>query len=189
MKKVIRLTESDLYNIVKKVLKEQTLDYDYYFERNTGVTDLSDTYQRIYLKKDGDTYLVFGDNGGVIKGLGIKLPKEGGLGLIVNNESIKYNAAVGDAVSIASLIIPGLDSFNKAKKGIFVGENGIPVMAQIGKSTYPLDILEKDGGQEHKVKEGETALKNDYFVVGKNQSGFKQGVTINIGYPEPAKTV
>jgi hypothetical protein len=193
MKKVIRLTESDLYKIVKRVLKEQSLDYDYFFKRDTGATDVSGTYSTIYFKKDGDSYLVFGDKGeGIIKGLGIKVPTISQLGLSVQGGVIKYNGSVGDAVYIANLITPSLDTYNKESKlGIFVDKNGIPSKGSINKLTVPIkQALDKEGGEGHQVKDGEVAIGKDYFIIDKKgYGGYGSGMQINVGVESQADKV
>ena len=194
MKKVIRLTESDLYKIVKRVLKEQTFfDYDYYFKRDTGATDVSGTYDIIYFKKVGDSYLVFGDNGeGIIKGLGVTVPTIAQLGLAVNGGVIKYNASVGDAVYIANLITPSLDTYNKPSKlGIFVDKNGIPSKGNISKTSAPIkQALDKEGGKGHQVKDGEVAIGKDYFIIDKKgYNGYGSGLQITVGVESQAEEV
>lgn len=188
MKKTIKLTESDLIRIVKKVIKEQVKNnFDYKMPRKDSWNSKT-TGKALYFVKNGDTYDVWYENqtGDIVSG-GVKLPKRDELGIVYNKENneVLPNDTVKTARAIARTITTDQGMGNSIAEKlpsliVFTDDDGLPKKGMFGSAFYHLDVL-KDGN-EVKLEDGNEALGNDYFVVEKpnRKEKYGRGVTSGI---------
>ena len=194
MKKIIRLTESDLANIVRRVIREQsTPTYDYIFVRGDGYSE--DTFaNKLYFVSNGDTFDVWAGQRDSANPLGrvvntnMKLPKQSELGVVYAESSQLWKsndvAKVGN--SIAKLITPTMDRGNWV---FFVDNKGVPTKGRLVLSgEMPVKgILDKEG-TEVKLKDQAMITIDNYVVTTKpsRKDEYGKGFTISLEETEQA---
>lgn len=190
MKKVVRLTESDLIRIVKRVISENSIPtYDYIFARNDGYTD-STPAQKLYFISNGDSFDVWaeeytkdGSKGRIIN-TGRKLPKIDELGVTYNMASGKFkNNGEGDEGNgVASLITPPMEK-SKGNWVFFVNNEGIPAKGRLTVANgLPIKGMLDTKGNGHPLKDNETITGQDYFIVEKpsRKNEYGKGTVISV---------
>lgn len=183
MTKIIRLTETDLVNIVKRVIREQSEPkYDYVFSRGDDYSE-NTTTNKLYFVSNGDTFDVWRRKGNVAVDNNMKLPKESELGLVYN-ESIKEwesndVAKVGN--SIAELITSTME-MNKGNWVFFVSNKGIPTIGNLVLSTMPVKGILDRKGIEVKLKDQSVLTYPNYVVTTKpsRQDEYGKGLTVSL---------
>lgn len=181
MTKIIRLTETDLANIVKRVIREQSEPkYDYVFSRGDDYSE-NTTTNKLYFVSNGDTFDVWGRKGNVAVNTNMKLPKESELGLVYNESSKKWEtnnfSKLGNR--IAKLITPTMDN------GIlvfFVSNKGIPTIGNLVLSTMPVKGILDRKGIEVKLKDQSVLTYPNYVVTTKpsRQDEYGKGLTVSL---------
>ena len=202
MKKTIKLTESDLMGIVRKVLKEQlTQNFDYKMYRDDSFRE-STTGKALYFVKNGKTYDVwYEDNTGEIISGGVKLPTRDELGIVfkgTNEETDKPifgpNKAAILGRSIIRTITTGQGMGNSIPENfptllVFTDNDGLPKKATLSYGHYPLDTFK---GNEMPLKKDTVAIGDDYFVTTKPNRkdkigwGAQSSITGKLVAAEPA---
>jgi hypothetical protein len=182
MTKIIRLTETDLVNIVKRVIREQSeLKYDYVFSRGDSYSE-NTMANILYFVSNGDTFNVWTEknNNKAVK-TNMKLPKESELGLVYNESSKKWEsndvAKVGN--SIAKLITPIMDNGYWV---FFVSNKGIPTIGNLVLSTMPVKGILDRKGIEVKLKDQSVLTYPNYVVTTKpsRQDEYGKGLTVSL---------
>lgn len=183
MRKIIRLTETDLSNIVKRVIREQSEPtYDYVFSRKDGYSE-NTMANKLYFVSNGDTFDVWGrktnDNKAVKTNM--KLPKESELGLVYNESSKKWESNNSSKLgnSIAKLITPTMDKGNWV---FFVSNKGIPTIGNLVLSTMPVKGILDRKGIEVKLKDQSVLTYPNYVVTTKpsRQDEYGKGLTVSL---------
>jgi hypothetical protein len=130
MKKIIRLTESDLYRIVKKVIKEQS-DFDpktaSYFAKSTN--DLS-INPAIYFVKEGDSYQAWIQQ----KKPNVARSTFKSLGLLPNSETLTATIDNGNKIVLTGPSVIGNEIYSEmygGTTGVAVVSNGKPYLANM----------------------------------------------------------
>jgi hypothetical protein len=147
MKKIIRLTESDLLRIIKKVIKEQESqndkfkDVQYYFEKE-GYNPNEDTEKEIFI--DINTQEVFIDNNeGKLEKLPYKIPYKKDIGFDKKN---KPNQSVITANKLSRIFNDGAtkieyfnpnDPYNYLIDIVFIDDDKIPKKGKIKLNPKP----------------------------------------------------
>ena len=195
MKRVVRLTETDLIRIVKRVISENTIPkYDYVFTRNDGSTDYTPA-QRLYFITNGDSFDVLAEeyskdgSEGNRDLTGLKLPKIDELGLTYDMASnmLKNNREANVGNSVAALVTPPMEKGNWV---FFINKDGIPTKGLLKAANgLPIKGVLDTKGNGHPLKDNETITGLDYFIVekpsAKNEYG--KGSRISIEELERAK--
>lgn len=187
MPKIIRLTETDLVNIVKRVIREQSEPtYDYVFSRRDGYSE-NTMANKLYFVSNGDTFNVWGqkNNNKAVK-TNMKLPKESELGYVYNESSKEWEsndvAKVGN--SIAKLITK-----EEGNWVFFVSNKGIPTIGKLGLSgeRFVKGILDRKG-IEVKLKDQAVLTYPNYVVTTKpsRQDEYGKGLTVSLTDSIPA---
>ena len=190
MTKIIRLTETDLVNIVKRVIREQSeLKYDYVFSRGDSYSE-NTMANILFFVSNGDTFNVWTEknNDKAVK-TNMKLPKESELGLVYNESSKKWEsndvAKVGN--SIAKLITSTME-MNKGNWVFFVSNKGIPTIGNLVLSTMPVKGILDRKGIEVKLKDQAVLTYPNYVVTTKpsRQDEYGKGLTVSLTDSKPA---
>lgn len=182
MTKIIRLTETDLANIVKRVIREQSEPtYDYVFSRGDGYSE-NTMANILYFVSNGDTFDVWrqkNDNATVKTNM--KLPKESELGLVYNESSKKWETNNSSKLGnrIAKLITPIMDNGNWV---FFVSNKGIPTIGNLVLSTMPVKGILDRKGIEVKLKDQSVLTYPNYVVTTKpsRQDEYGKGLTVSL---------
>ena len=182
MKRVIRITESDLVKIVKNVLNEQpSSEFQYKMGRAKDDNFKEETrFTEIYFKKSGNSYMVYAKKPGsnMIGDTGIVLPTEEQLLAKYNGGTDFINeGATIDGSDVAKSIMTNY----KASTGNFIvytKSDGIPAMGKFVLGyNQPIDVLVGEGLTEKPLKVGQVLSLSDYIVVDKKK-GFGRAMTI-----------
>ena len=181
MTKIIRLTETDLANIVKRVIREQSEPtYDYVFSRGDGYSENTMT-NKLYFVSNGDTFDVWRRKGNVAVDNNMKLPKESELGLVYNESSKKWESNNSSKLGnrIAKLITPTMDNGNWV---FFVSNKGIPTIGNLVLSTMPVKGILDRKGIEVKLKDQSVLTYPNYVVTTKpsRQDEYGKGLTVSL---------
>lgn len=190
MKKIVRLKESDLINIVRRVIKEENANppiYDYLFTRGDGYNEKTRT-NKLYFVSNGDGFDVWAeqksdtDPVGVAENTNMKLPKQSELGLVYNESSGRFksndSAKVGN--SIAQLITPTMEQGNWV---FFVNDKGVPTKSRLVLSgTMPVKGILDRKGTEVKLEDNAELTLPNYVVTSKpsRKDEYGKGVTISL---------
>ena len=179
MTKIIRLTETDLVNIVKRVIREQSeLKYDYVFSRGDSYSE-NTMANILFFVSNGDTFNVWTqkNNDKAVK-TNMKLPKESELGLVYNGKEWESNDVAKVGNSIAQLITK--------KQGnwvFFVSNKGIPTIGKLDLSgeRFVKGILDRKG-IEVKLKDQAVLTYPNYVVTTKpsRQDEYGKGFTVSL---------
>ena len=180
MRKIIRLTETDLANIVKRVIREQSEPtYDYVFSRKDGYSE-NTMANKLYFVSNGDTFDVWGRKTNDTKAVNtnMKLPKQSELGLVYNESSKKWETNNSSKLGnrIAKLITPTMDNGNWV---FFVSNKGIPTIGNLVLSTMPVKGILDSKGKEVKLKD-QSVLTYPNYVVTKESSKYGKGLTVSL---------
>lgn len=196
MKKVIKLTESDLVRIVRKVISENALPtFDYIFKRNDGVNEPTLGEELYFISNGGGfdvwmkEYKTDGTLGRVIN-TGKKLPTMDELGVIYNdsNKNFKNNDAGLNGNDIARLITPPMERA-KGNWIFFVNEEGIPTKGRLTTMTnLPIKGMLDTKGKPHQLKDGEEITGYDYYIRQKPSRKNKEGIGIGLSVDETTKS-
>jgi hypothetical protein len=183
MRKIIRLTETDLANIVKRVIREQSEPtYDYAFSRGDGYSE-NTMANKLYFVSNGDTFDVWGRKTNDTKAVNtnMKLPKQSELGLVYNESSKKWESNNSSKLgnSIAKLITPTMDKGNWV---FFVSNKGIPTIGNLVLSTMPVKGILDRKGIEVKLKDQSVLTYPNYVVTTKpsRQDEYGKGLTVSL---------
>jgi hypothetical protein len=189
MRKIIRLTETDLSNIVKRVIREQSEPtYDYVFSRKDGYSE-NTMANKLYFVSNGDTFDVWGRKTNDTKAVNtnMKLPKQSELGLVYNESSKKWESNNSSKLgnSIAKLITPTMDKGNWV---FFVSNKGIPTIGNLVLSTMPVKGILDRKGIEVKLKDQSVLTYPNYVVTTKpsRQDEYGKGLTVSLTDSIPA---
>ena len=182
MTKIIRLTETDLVNIVKRVIREQSeLKYDYVFSRGDSYSE-NTMANILFFVSNGDTFDVWrqkNDNATVKTNM--KLPKESELGLVYNESSKKWETNNSSKLGnrIAKLITPIMDNGYWV---FFVSNKGIPTIGNLVLSTMPVKGILDRKGIEVKLKDQSVLTYPNYVVTTKpsRQDEYGKGLTVSL---------
>jgi len=183
MRKIIRLTETDLSNIVKRVIREQSEPtYDYVFSRGDGYSE-NTMANKLYFVSNGDTFDVWGRKTNDTKAVNtnMKLPKQSELGLVYNESSKKWETNNSSKLGnrIAKLITPTMDNGNWV---FFVSNKGIPTIGNLVLSTMPVKGILDRKGIEVKLKDQSVLTYPNYVVTTKpsRQDEYGKGITVSL---------
>jgi hypothetical protein len=183
MRKIIRLTETDLANIVKRVIREQSEPtYDYVFSRGDSYSE-NTMADKLYFVSNGDTFDVWGrkTNDDKAVNTNMKLPKESELGLVYNESSKKWESNNSSKLGnrIAKLITPTMDNGNWV---FFVSNKGIPTIGNLVLSTMPVKGILDRKGIEVKLKDQSVLTYPNYVVTTKpsRQDEYGKGITVSL---------
>jgi len=187
MRKIIRLTETDLANIVKRVIREQSEPtYDYVFSRGDSYSE-NTMADKLYFVSNGDTFNVWARQRDSANPLGravntnMKLPKESELGLVYNESSKKWETNNSSKLGnrIAKLITPTMDNGNWV---FFVSNKGIPTIGNLVLSTMPVKGILDRKGIEVKLKDQSVLTYPNYVVTTKpsRQDEYGKGLTVSL---------
>ena len=187
MRKIIRLTETDLANIVKRVIREQSEPtYDYVFSRKDGYSE-NTMANKLYFVSNGDTFNVWARQRDSANPLGrvvntnMKLPKQSELGLVYNESSKKWETNNSSKLGnrIAKLITPTMDNGNWV---FFVSNKGIPTIGNLVLSTMPVKGILDRKGIEVKLKDQSVLTYPNYVVTTKpsRQDEYGKGLTVSL---------
>jgi hypothetical protein len=183
MRKIIRLTETDLSNIVKRVIREQSEPtYDYVFSRKDGYSE-NTMANKLYFVSNGDTFDVWGRKTNDTKAVNtnMKLPKQSELGLVYNESSKKWETNNSSKLGnrIAKLITPTMDNGNWV---FFVSNKGIPTIGNLVLSTMPVKGILDRKGIEVKLKDQSVLTYPNYVVTTKpsRQDEYGKGLTVSL---------
>jgi hypothetical protein len=183
MRKIIRLTETDLSNIVKRVIREQSEPtYDYVFSRKDGYSE-NTMANKLYFVSNGDTFDVWGRKTNDTKAVNtnMKLPKQSELGLVYNESSKKWETNNSSKLGnrIAKLITPTMDNGNWV---FFVSNKGIPTIGNLVLSTMPVKGILDSKGKEVKLKDQSVLTYPNYVVTTKpsRQDEYGKGLTVSL---------
>jgi len=183
MRKIIRLTETDLSNIVKRVIREQSEPtYDYVFSRGDGYSE-NTMANKLYFVSNGDTFDVWGRKTNDTKAVNtnMKLPKQSELGLVYNESSKKWETNNSSKLGnrIAKLITPTMDNGNWV---FFVSNKGIPTIGNLVLSTMPVKGILDRKGIEVKLKDQSVLTYPNYVVTTKpsRQDEYGKGLTVSL---------
>ena len=183
MRKIIRLTETDLANIVKRVIREQSEPtYDYVFSRKDGYSE-NTMANKLYFVSNGDTFDVWGRKTNDTKAVNtnMKLPKQSELGLVYNESSKKWETNNSSKLGnrIAKLITPTMDNGNWV---FFVSNKGIPTIGNLVLSTMPVKGILDRKGIEVKLKDQAVLTYPNYVVTTKpsRQDEYGKGLTVSL---------
>lgn len=183
MRKIIRLTETDLANIVKRVIREQSEPtYDYVFSRKDGYSE-NTMANKLYFVSNGDTFDVWGRKTNDTKAVNtnMKLPKQSELGLVYNESSKKWETNNSSKLGnrIAKLITPTMDNGNWV---FFVSNKGIPTIGNLVLSTMPVKGILDRKGIEVKLKDQSVLTYPNYVVTTKpsRQDEYGKGLTVSL---------
>jgi hypothetical protein len=182
MTKIIRLTETDLANIVKRVIREQSEPtYDYVFSRGDGYSE-NTMANILYFVSNGDTFDVWRQkNDNATVNTNMKLPKESELGLVYNESSKKWESNNSSKLGnrIAKLITPTMDNGNWV---FFVSNKGIPTIGNLVLSTMPVKGILDRKGIEVKLKDQSVLTYPNYVVTTKpsRQDEYGKGLTVSL---------
>jgi hypothetical protein len=183
MRKIIRLTETDLSNIVKRVIREQSEPtYDYVFSRKDGYSE-NTMANKLYFVSNGDTFDVWGRKTNDTKAVNtnMKLPKQSELGLVYNESSKKWETNNSSKLGnrIAKLITPTMDKGNWV---FFVSNKGIPTIGNLVLSTMPVKGILDRKGIEVKLKDQSVLTYPNYVVTTKpsRQDEYGKGLTVSL---------
>jgi hypothetical protein len=173
MSKTIKLTESDLMRLVKRVIKEQdtTKEYDYMFIGGDSFNEPNPA-EKLYLMKNGNTYDVYAQepNSMRISFTNLTLPLESELASKFDGEKLINNDSANLGNQIAKLITSGL-KMSQGNWIIFTKNNGVPAMGRyLLSSQMPIDALENEGKTKRKLKLNQNYTTNDYFVTDKKNN-------------------
>ena len=194
MKKIIRLTESDLVRIVKRVISENTLPtFDYIFTRNDGVNEPTPG-QKLYFISNGEKFDVWmeeltkdGSKGRIIN-TGMKVPTLDELGVVYdeNGGLFKNNEAGKLGNNVAKLITPRMEQ-TQGNWIFYVTKDGIPSKGRMTTVNGPKSDVK---GKGHKLTDGEEITGYDYFVKPRRlrKSKSDEIVSINITDSIPAQS-
>jgi hypothetical protein len=189
MRKIIRLTETDLSNIVKRVIREQSEPtYDYVFSRKDGYSE-NTMANKLYFVSNGDTFDVWGRKTNDTKAVNtnMKLPKQSELGLVYNESSKKWETNNSSKLGnrIAKLITPTMDKGNWV---FFVSNKGIPTIGNLVLSTMPVKGILDRKGIEVKLKDQSVLTYPNYVVTTKpsRQDEYGKGLTVSLTDSIPA---
>jgi hypothetical protein len=189
MRKIIRLTETDLSNIVKRVIREQSEPtYDYVFSRKDGYSE-NTMANKLYFVSNGDTFDVWGRKTNDTKAVNtnMKLPKQSELGLVYNESSKKWETNNSSKLGnrIAKLITPTMDNGNWV---FFVSNKGIPTIGNLVLSTMPVKGILDRKGIEVKLKDQAVLTYPNYVVTTKpsRQDEYGKGLTVSLTDSIPA---
>jgi len=195
MKKIIRLTESDLEKIVKRVIREGAMspNYDYVFERGDGYTE-STKANKLYFVSNGDTFDVWAeqktdtDPVGRAVNTNTKLPKQSELGIVYNEGSDQWrsNDAAKVGNRIAQLITPPMEKGNWV---FFVSDKGVPTRSRLVLSgTLPVKGILDRKGSEIKLKDQAVLTYPNYVVTTKpsRKDEYGKGITVSLESSEEA---
>jgi hypothetical protein len=197
MKKIIKLTESDLVRIVKKVISENALPkFDYIFRRNDGVNEPT-VAQDLYFISNGSGFDVWmkeykkdGSIGRVVD-TGKTLPTLDDLGIVYNEANRNFKNTDGglNGNDVARLITPSMERA-KGNWIFFVNSDGVPTKARmtIAQDTPIKGMLDKNG-EGHPLRDGEIITGSDYFIKVKpsRKDEYGKGISISIEDMEPSK--
>jgi hypothetical protein len=187
MRKIIRLTETDLANIVKRVIREQSEPtYDYVFSRGDNYSE-NTMANKLYFVSNGDSFDVWveqkKDTNPIRKSVktNMKLPKESELGLVYNESSKKWESNNSSKLGnrIAKLITPTMDNGNWV---FFVSNKGIPTIGNLVLSTMPVKGILDRKGIEVKLKDQSVLTYPNYVVTTKpsRQDEYGKGLTVSL---------
>jgi len=187
MRKIIRLTETDLANIVKRVIREQSVPtYDYVFSRGDSYSE-NTMANKLYFVSNGDSFDVWveqkTDTNPIRKSVktNMKLPKESELGLVYNESSKKWETNNSSKLGnrIAKLITPTMDNGNWV---FFVSNKGIPTIGNLVLSTMPVKGILDRKGIEVKLKDQSVLTYPNYVVTTKpsRQDEYGKGLTVSL---------
>ena len=189
MRKIIRLTETDLSNIVKRVIREQSEPtYDYVFSRKDGYSE-NTMANKLYFVSNGDTFDVWGRKTNDTKAVNtnMKLPKQSELGLVYKESSKKWETNNSSKLGnrIAKLITPTMDNGNWV---FFVSNKGIPTIGNLVLSTMPVKGILDRKGIEVKLKDQSVLTYPNYVVTTKpsRQDEYGKGLTVSLTDSIPA---
>jgi len=190
MKKVIKLTESDLVRIVRKVISENALPtFDYIFRRNDGVNEPT-VAEELYFISNGDSFDVWmkeykkdGSIGRVVD-TGKQLPTLDELGVSYNesNANFKNNDEGLNGNNVARLITPSMERA-KGNWIFFVNDEGIPTKGKLRVSgDLPIKGMLDTKGDGHPLKDGEVITGYDYFIKEKpsRRNEYGKGIALSI---------
>ena len=196
MGKIIKLTESDIYRIVKRVINEQELPkYDYIFTREDGETSATQG-QKLFFVQNGSTFDVWmeeytgdGTKGRYIK-TGKTLPTKDEIGLVFEKETGRFKSNLGaiKGNEVAKLVTPPMEQ-SKSNWIFYVNEQGVPTKGNLSKMTYPIKGMLDKRGTPVKLKDGSEISGNEYFVIEKpsRKNVYGKGLTISIKNIEESK--
>ena len=164
--KIIRLNESELIRIVRKILNEQENNFDYVFYRDTSIREFTPA-QEIYLVKNGETYDVFAKkpDSNIIETTNFTLPMESELSLKWDGSQFVNFGPAKIANQIASLIKTNFER-TKGNLVIFTRKNGKPAIGNFGLGPiFSDDILKRYNKTGKKLKVDELYTVNDYVPL------------------------
>ena len=165
MRKTIKITESDLNRIIKRILNEEPKRFEYMLTRDYSYREPTDA-DEIYFVKNGDTYDVHAKLSGsnMIEKLNVQLPKESELTVKFNGSAFLSHGQTKVANQIASLILTQMEK----SKGNWVvytkEEDGKPAIGRfVQGNLLELNLLKQDK-VEKKLKINDIYSSKDYIV-------------------------
>ena len=197
MKKVIRLTESDLIRIVKKVINENAMpQYDYIFERNDGYTDRT-AAQKLFFVSNGDSFDVWAEeytndgSKGRMVNTGRKLPTLSDIGITFNESAQNFKNSDGslEGNDVAHLITAPMER-SKGNWIFFVNKEGVPSKGRLKVANgLPIKGMLDTKGKGYPLEDNQTITGTDYFIVEKpsRKNEYGKGTTISIEEVEKSK--
>lgn len=196
MKKVIKLTESDLVRIVRKVISENALPtFDYIFRRNDGVNEPT-VAEELYFISNGGGFDVWmkeskkDNTPGRVINTGKKLPTMDELGVTYNesNKNFKNNEKSLEGNSIARLITPPMERA-KGNWIFFINEDGVPTKGRLTTmNSLPIKGMLDTKGKPHRLKDGEEITGYDYYIKERPSRKNKEGVGVSLSIDDMTKS-